>query len=89
MDLEKRLPSHAMLEPSKFETIKTYFLTEEAVIMLTKTDFLDKVIFDTKYEDVGQFCKALAHLCYRNLSLSRKMCKKLIKAASWSSNEQI
>jgi hypothetical protein len=53
MDLEQRLPSHAMLDTAKNETIKTYFLTDEAVIMLTKTDFLDKVIFDTKYEDVG------------------------------------
>jgi hypothetical protein len=52
MDLEERLSTHA--DPklvSDFESHKSYFLTEEAYIMLTKTDFLEKVIFDNKYTE--------------------------------------
>ena len=52
MELEERLSTHA--DPklvSEFESHKSYFLTEEAYIMLTKTDFLEKVIFDNKYTE--------------------------------------
>jgi len=32
--------------------------------MLTKTDFLSRVVNDGKYEDNEGFSKAMAHLCY-------------------------
>lgn len=64
-------------------------MTDECQIMLSKTEFLEKVIFDTKYETVEQFSNALKHLCYKNLKMSRKICKKLLKAISYSSNDQV
>ena len=57
--------------------------------MLSKTEFLEKVIFDTKYEEVEKFSQALAHLCFRNIKLSRKIIKKLLKLVSYSSNDQV
>jgi hypothetical protein len=53
MDFDVRLETHYHLlnDDLKNET-KTYFLSDEALIMITKTEFLDKVIFDTKYETV-------------------------------------
>lgn len=91
MDLDQRLDSHYKIQQNdlKNSTVKTYFLTEEAQIMLTKTEFLEKVIFDTKYETVEQFSNALSHLCYRNIKFSRKVSKKLLKAVSYSSNDQV
>mgnify|MGYP001069342161 CR=1 FL=1 len=53
MDIEKRLPTHAVFPPlSEHEHIKTYFLSEEAFNMLCKTEYLEKCIFDSKFEDV-------------------------------------
>lgn len=90
MDLENRLPTHLDLEfVSVHEAWKTYFLSDETWLMLTKTDFIDKVIFDTKYEKNEQFAKAIAHLCYKNLSFSRKICKKVLKCISYSNNDQV
>lgn len=91
MDLEVRLGSHyeILKDDIKHTPAKTYFLSDEAQIMLTKTDFLEKVIFDTKYDLVEQFSRAISHLCYRNIKLSRKVCKKILKAVSYSSNDQV
>jgi hypothetical protein len=90
MELDERLNSHA--DPklvSEFETHKSYFLTEEAYIMLTKTDFLEKVIFDSKYTENEQFSKALAHLCYKDIKFTRKIAKKLLKSISYSNNDEV
>lgn len=90
MDLEVRMPTHAKLTTAgEHDNLKTYFLSEEAVLMLSKTDFLDRVIFDSKYDEVDQFAKAMAHLCYDNLKFSRKVAKILLKTISYSSNEQV
>lgn len=90
MNPEERLPSHIEIKlTSDNESVKSYFLSDEAQIMLSKTLFLEKVIFDTKYDEVEEFAKALAHLCYKNLPMTRKVCKKLLKAVSYSSNEQV
>lgn len=90
MDLEHRLPTHNLTPfVSEHEGFKSYFLTEEALLMLTKTEFLEKVIFDHKYEDVALFAKAVAHLCYGNLKFSRHAAKKLLKALSWSDSEHV
>jgi hypothetical protein len=52
MDLEQRLSTHADPKPvATHEVHKTYFLSDESLNMLKKTDFLDKIIFDNKYED--------------------------------------
>lgn len=90
MDISERLPSHYPLkeDDTKVNPAKTYFLSDEAVIMLTKTDFLEKVIFDTKFVECEEFAKALSHLCYKNLKLTRKICKKFLKAISYSNNDQ-
>ena len=57
--------------------------------MITKTDFLEKVIFDTKYDEVKHFADALAHLCYKDPKLSKKVIKNILKAVSYSSNDQV
>ncbi len=57
--------------------------------MITKTDFLEKVIFDNKFEEVGEFAFALAHLCYKDPKLSKKVIKILLKAVSYSSNDHV
>lgn len=45
MDLEKREATHIDLPfVTKFETHKTYFLSDEARQMLEETDFLDKTL---------------------------------------------
>jgi len=50
MDLDIRLSTHIeMAFLNKTESFKTYFISDEAVIMLTKTEFLEKIIFDNKY----------------------------------------
>ena len=67
--------------------MKTYFLPEEALSMLTGTEFIEKCIFDSKFEEVEYFAKALAHLSFKNLKLSRKVIKKVLKATGWSNNE--
>ena len=90
MDLGERLPTLA--DPkllSEHEGFKTYFLSEEAHIMLTKTDFIEKVIFDNKYTENTEFSKALAHLCYKNLKFTKKVGKKLLKSISYSSNDEV
>ena len=89
MDLESRLPTHADPRLNDHENHKTYFLTDEAVAMLTKTDFLDKVIFDNKYEDTKEFANALAHLCYQDIRFTRKVTKKLLKSVSYSNSDQV
>ena len=57
--------------------------------MLTKTDFLSRVVNDGKYEDLDTFSKAMAHLCYKDLKFSRKIIKVLIQAVSYSSNDEV
>lgn len=90
MDTSERLPTHCVLKDgdTKHHPVKTFFLSDEAVIMLTKTEFLEKVIFDTKFDECEEFAQALCHLCYRNLNVTRKVCKKFLKAISYSSNDQ-
>jgi len=90
MDLGERLPTHAAPKlVSEHEGYKSYFLSEEAHIMLTKTEFIEKVIFDNKYTENAEFAKALAHLCYKDLKLTRKIAKKLLKSISYSSNDEV
>lgn len=57
MDTTERLPSHYQIMDidTKYNSAKTYFLTDEAVIMLTKTDFLERVIMETKYTECEEF----------------------------------
>ena len=57
--------------------------------MLTKTDFVDKVLFDAKFEQRKEFAEALAHLSYENLGFSRKICKKLLKGISYCTNDDV
>jgi hypothetical protein len=89
MDLETRLLTHKEFKLSEHESHKTYFLSQEAYIMLTKTDFLEKVIFDTKYTEVEEFSWALAHLCYKDIKFTRKISKKILKAISYSNNDDV
>mmetsp|Transcript_6475 Transcript_6475/g.10989 ORF Transcript_6475/g.10989 Transcript_6475/m.10989 type:complete len:299 (+) Transcript_6475:236-1132(+) len=90
MELEERLATHVSLKPgSQFEQHKSYFLSEEAYIMLTKTNILDTIIFDAKFAENKEFAQAMAHICYRNLKFSRKLAKKLLKCISFSSNDQV
>lgn len=52
MDLDQRLPTHVNIKlEGDFEAHKSYFLQEEAGIMINATDWLDKVIYDSKYSD--------------------------------------
>ena len=88
MDLSVRLPTHIDLKfESPHESWKTYFLSDEAWTMLTKTEFLEKIIFDSKYDENKEFAAALAHLCYKNLEFTRKISKKLLKSISYSNND--
>jgi hypothetical protein len=88
MDLEQRLSTHADPKPeAPHDVHKTYFLSDEAINMLKKTDFLDKIIFDNKYEDHKEFVKAVSHLCYKNIDMTRKISKKLLKCISYSNND--
>ena len=89
MDLESRLETHAELKMSEHESHKTYFLTDETVTLLLKTDYLRTVIFDDKYDDNQEFAKALAHLCYRNLRFTRKLTKILLKCVSYSNSDLV
>ena len=89
MDLETRLSSHKEFKLSEYEAHKCYFLSQEANIMLSKTDFLEKVIFDTKYVEVEEFSWALAHLCYKDIKFTRKISKKILKAISYSNNDDV
>jgi hypothetical protein len=57
--------------------------------MLTKTDILEKVIFDSKYTENGEFSKSLAHLCYKNIKFTRKISKKVLKSISYSNNDEV
>jgi len=57
--------------------------------MLTNTDILEKVIFDSKYTENGEFSKALAHLCYKNIKFTRKISKKVLKSISYSNNDDV
>lgn len=83
------LSTHKSFELSENVAYKCYFLTDEAQIILSKTEFLEKIIFDTKYIDVVDFSEALAHLCYKNIKLSRKIIKKVLKAISYSNNDDV
>ena len=90
MDLETRLPTHVDLRlVSEHESYKTYFLSEEARLMLSETDFLEQVLFDAKHEDLGLFAKALAHLCFGNLEFSRHTAGRVLKALAWSNSDQV
>mmetsp|Transcript_39087 Transcript_39087/g.59590 ORF Transcript_39087/g.59590 Transcript_39087/m.59590 type:complete len:511 (-) Transcript_39087:53-1585(-) len=90
MDLGERLPTHFELEAkTPQEEIKTYFLSEEAWLMISKTKYLGDVLYDPKYEDTEEFGLAMAHLSYKNLSFSRKVCKHLIKSISLSTNDMV
>lgn len=88
MDLDTRLPTHIDMKLSgDYEAHKSYFLQEEAFIMLNETDWLDKVIYDAKYEENQEFCKAMAHLCYKNLPFSKKIIAKLLKCIGFATAE--
>jgi hypothetical protein len=90
MDLETRLPTHVDIRlVSEHECYKTYFLSEEGRLMLSESDFLEQVLFDSKHEDIGQFAKALAHLCYGDLEFSRHAAGRVLKALAWSNSEQV
>lgn len=83
MDLDQRLPTHVDIKlEGDYEAHKSYFLQEEAGVMITATDWLDKVIYDPKYSDEQnrEFCKAMAHLCYKDLTFSKQLISKLLKA---------
>ena len=49
-------------------------------MMFSQTEFLDKVINDQKYEHNAEFCKAMAHLCYKDVKLSKFIILKILKA---------
>jgi len=51
MDLEQPLAIHKEIKITEKEAHKAYFLTEEAEIMLLKTDIFNNIIFDNKYDD--------------------------------------
>ena len=90
MDLGARIPSHIDLKfESDHESWKTYFLSDEAWVMLTKTEFLDKIIFDAKYDENKEFAQAISHLSYKNLGFTRRISKKLLKSISYSNNDQV
>jgi hypothetical protein len=39
--------------------------------------------------EVDEVSKALAHLCYKDLENTRKICKKVLKAISYSNNDNV
>lgn len=52
MDLDVRLPTHVDIKlEGNFEAHKSYFLQEEANLMITATDWLEKVLHDPKYSE--------------------------------------
>ena len=92
MDLDVRLPTHVDIKlEGNFEAHKSYFLQEEASHMITATDWLDKVLHDPKYsEDQNQeFCKAVGHLCYKDLAFSKKLISKLLKSIGLATDEAL
>jgi len=92
MELDQRLPTHIDIKlDGNFEAYKSFFLQEEAVVMLTASDWIEKVIYDQKYLDDqnADFCKAMAHMCYNNLTFSKLFIGKVLKAISFSSDDSI
>lgn len=59
--------------------------------MITGTDWVEKVIFDQKYTVAQneEFCKAMGHLCYKNLEFSKQIIGKILKSMSFASDEGI
>ena len=74
-----------------YEAYKSFFLQEEAIVMITATDWIEKVLYDQKYLDDQNtdFCKAMAHICYKNLTFSKLLIAKVLKAISFSSDDSI
>lgn len=92
MELDQRLPTHIDMKlDGNYEAYKSFFLQEEAVVMLTATEWIEKVIYDQKYLDDqnADFCKAMAHMCYNNLTFSKMLIGKVLKAISFSSDDSI
>lgn len=90
MELDQRLPTHIDIKlEGNYEAHKSYFLQEEVMVMLMATEWLEKIIYDQKYlEDQNkEFCKAMAHVCYKNLSFSKLIIGKVLKSISFASDE--
>ena len=69
IELEQPLLIHKdeKLKLSEHERHKSYFLSEEAECMILKSDIMNNIIFDDKFDDNNQFALAVQHLCYKNL----------------------
>ena len=92
MEFDQRLPTHVNLKiEGNYEQYKSFFLQEEAIVMLTATDWLEKVIYDQKYLDDQnkEFSKAMAHLSYRNIEFSKLIIGKILKSISFANDEGI
>jgi len=90
MDLDQRLPTHIDIKlEGAYEAHKSYFLQDEAGVMITATDWLDKVIYDPKYTDEQnrEFCKAMAHLCYKDLTFSKQLISRVLKAVGFAADD--
>lgn len=59
--------------------------------MINATDWLDKVIYDPKYTDDQNhdFCRAMGHLCYKDLPFSKKVIAKLLKCIGFATDESL
>lgn len=57
--------------------------------MITATDWIEKVIYDQKYleDQNGQFCQAMAHICYKNEAFSKMFIYKVLRSISFASDE--
>ena len=64
-------------------------MSDEAILMITKTKFLESVIFDAKYDENLEFAKAVAHLCYDNLKFTRQVSKKVLNCVHLSTNDTV
>jgi hypothetical protein len=80
IELEQSLSIHKdqKIKLTEHEAHKSYFLTEEAESLLYKTDMINNIIFDDKFDDNKEFVLAVEHLCYKNVQFSRKITKKLL-----------
>ena len=57
---------------------KKYPITDEAIEYFTNPDFISLVMLNDY--DSANYGKALAHLCYSNKKLSKRICEQLLRA---------
>lgn len=62
-------------------------ISDEAIEFLTNLDLFN-IVMSNDYQQ-EQFGKALAHVCFENIKLSKKICKRLMKQISFSDYDRV